>query len=89
LARGKQQELRFRRSQAGLCKTRRDRDQLRGRAGFGSGCCFFVVPSWGKLKVQPQVRVQERAAFRRESILWCELTLAIIVVDRKGQDGFP
>src|SRR5208337_5288880 len=49
---------------------------------------FLVVPFRDKLDCQVNVRARERGASLRASIPWCELTLVIIVVDRKGQDGF-
>src|SRR5271165_1840806 len=49
---------------------------------------LLVAPFRDKLDGQANVRARERGAFLRGSIPWYEMTLVMIVVDRKGQDGF-
>src|SRR5271157_4544718 len=51
--RGKQQENWSRRSLAGVRKTRRDRNEVRGQAGFGSGSYFFITPFGASWAVGP------------------------------------
>src|SRR5208337_811839 len=54
IGRGKQQENWSRRSPAGVRKTRRDRNEVRGQAGFGSGSCFFITPFGASWTVGPR-----------------------------------
>src|SRR5271157_291674 len=61
--RGKQQENRPRRSLAGVRKMRRDRNEVRGQAGFGP--LFLHHAFRGKPDGRAHVRARERGAFLR------------------------
>src|SRR6516165_6867721 len=82
----KQQELRSRRGEARVRETRRDDYGFQNEPAYGS--CCFTAPQRIGLDAMALVSDRERRAYCPGSIPWCDLTLAIIVVDRRGQDGF-